>query len=148
LGVACCKRPTHVVGLPRDVAGSGHAPTPNLVAVILEGEQGNMSVGGVLQVSLTELCEGLLGSPPTCRPCCLPWLMWTKLSSSGVRDGVGCPCGPHNAHTQTHGRGSPGTRGYPRSRNGAARPAAVWGKLGWCSPSQQSHPAAPREVYG
>jgi hypothetical protein len=52
-----------VVGLPRGVIDGSHAPTPSLVALILNGQQGNRSASGVLQVSLTELHEGLVGSP-------------------------------------------------------------------------------------
>jgi hypothetical protein len=63
LGVACGKRPTRMVGRKLRVAGGGHALTPHRVALILNGEQGNGGVTENRQVALTELHEGLVGSP-------------------------------------------------------------------------------------
>jgi hypothetical protein len=39
------------------------ALSPHRVALILDGEQGNGGIGEAWQVMLTELCEGLVGSP-------------------------------------------------------------------------------------
>jgi hypothetical protein len=63
LGVACHEHPTHVMGRKLEVAKGGHALTPQCVALVLNGEQGD---GGAIedrQVALTELREGLVGSP-------------------------------------------------------------------------------------
>jgi hypothetical protein len=63
LGVAYGKHPTRMVGQKLGVADGDHALTPHRVALIPNGEQGN---GGVIenwQVALTELREGLVGSP-------------------------------------------------------------------------------------
>jgi hypothetical protein len=46
LGVACGKRPTHMVGQKLEVADGGHALIPHRVALVLNGEQGN---GGVTE---------------------------------------------------------------------------------------------------
>jgi hypothetical protein len=45
------------------VTDGGHVHTPHHVALVLNGEQGNDSVTENRQVALTELCEGLVGSP-------------------------------------------------------------------------------------
>jgi hypothetical protein len=63
LGVACRERPIRVVGRKLGVANGGHALTPHRVALILNGEQGDGSAIEDRQVVLTELCEGLVGSP-------------------------------------------------------------------------------------
>jgi hypothetical protein len=63
LGVVCGKRPTRMVGRRLGVADGGHALTPHRVALILNGEQGNGGVTESWQVALTELHEGLVGSP-------------------------------------------------------------------------------------
>jgi hypothetical protein len=63
LGVACCKRPTRMVGLKLRVASGGHMLTLHHVALVLNGEQGNGGVTEDWQVALTELQEGLVGSP-------------------------------------------------------------------------------------
>jgi hypothetical protein len=63
LGVACGKRPTRMVGRKLGVADGGHALTPHRIALILNEEQGNGSVAENRQVALTELHEGLVGSP-------------------------------------------------------------------------------------
>jgi hypothetical protein len=63
LGVACGKHPTRMVGRKLGVADGGHAPTPNRVTLIPNGEQSNGSVTEDWQVALTELREGLVGSP-------------------------------------------------------------------------------------
>jgi hypothetical protein len=44
-------------------ANGGQALTPHLVALILDGEQGNDGADEAWQVALTKLCEGLVGSP-------------------------------------------------------------------------------------
>jgi hypothetical protein len=62
LGVVCGKRPIRMVGQKLRVVDGGHALTPHLVALILNGEQGNGSVAENRQVALTELREGLVGS--------------------------------------------------------------------------------------
>jgi hypothetical protein len=63
LGVACCEHPTHVAGQNLGAANGSHALTPHHVAHISNREQ---DVGGAVkdwQVALTELHEGLVGSP-------------------------------------------------------------------------------------
>jgi hypothetical protein len=63
LGVACRERPTRAVGRKLGVGNGGHALTPQRVALILNGEQGDGGVAEDRQVALTELDEGLVGSP-------------------------------------------------------------------------------------
>jgi hypothetical protein len=63
LGVACCKRPTHMVGRKLGVTNGGHALTPHRVALIPNGEQSDGSDTEDQKVALTKLCEGLVGSP-------------------------------------------------------------------------------------
>jgi hypothetical protein len=63
LGVVCSKRPTRMVGQKLGVADGGHALTPHCVALIPNGKQGDGGVTEHWQVALTELCEGLVGSP-------------------------------------------------------------------------------------
>jgi hypothetical protein len=63
LGVACGKRPTHMVGQKLGVTDGGHALTPHRIALIPNGEQGKGGVAENRQVVLTELREGLVGSP-------------------------------------------------------------------------------------
>jgi hypothetical protein len=52
-----------MVGRKLGVTDGGHALTPYCVALILNGEQGNDGVTKNWQVALTELHEGLVGSP-------------------------------------------------------------------------------------
>jgi hypothetical protein len=52
-----------MVGRKLRVTDGGHALTPHRVALILNGEQGNGGVTENRQVVLTELREGLVGSP-------------------------------------------------------------------------------------
>jgi hypothetical protein len=63
LGIAGRERPTRMVGRKLGVADSGHTLTPHCVALILNGEQGDGGVTEDRQVALTELREGLVGSP-------------------------------------------------------------------------------------
>jgi hypothetical protein len=63
LGVACRELPTRVVGQKLRVPNGSHALTPHRVALILNGEQGDGGVTKDRQVALTELREGLVGSP-------------------------------------------------------------------------------------
>jgi hypothetical protein len=63
LGVACDKCPTRMVGRKLGVTDGGHALTPHHVALVPNGEQGNVGVAENRQVVLTELREGLVGSP-------------------------------------------------------------------------------------
>jgi hypothetical protein len=63
LGVACSKRPTRMVGWKLGVADGGHALTPHRVALVPNREQGNGGATENWQVALTELHEGLVGSP-------------------------------------------------------------------------------------
>jgi hypothetical protein len=63
LGVACGKRPTRMVGRKLGVADGSHVLAPHYVALILNGEQGNGGVVEDWQVVLTQLHEGLVGSP-------------------------------------------------------------------------------------
>jgi hypothetical protein len=61
LGIACGKCPTRMVGRKLGVTDGGHVLTP--VALVLNGEQGKGGVAENRQVVLTELREGLVGSP-------------------------------------------------------------------------------------
>jgi hypothetical protein len=63
VGVACGKRPTRMVGRKLGVADGGHVLTPHHVALVPNGKQGNGGVTENRQVALTELREGLVGSP-------------------------------------------------------------------------------------
>jgi hypothetical protein len=63
LCIAGHERPTHMVGQKLGVANGGYALTPHHVALILNGEQGDGSVAEDQQVVLTDLREGLVGSP-------------------------------------------------------------------------------------
>jgi hypothetical protein len=63
LGVACGKRPTRMVGRKLGVADGGHALTPHRVALVPNGKEGNGGVAENRQVAVTELHEGLVGSP-------------------------------------------------------------------------------------
>jgi hypothetical protein len=60
LGVKC---PTRMVGWKLGVVDGGHTLTPHHIALVPNGEQGNDGVTENRQVMLTELCEGLVGSP-------------------------------------------------------------------------------------
>jgi hypothetical protein len=63
LGVACRECPTCVVGWKLGVTNGGHALTQHHVALIPNGEQGDGGIAEDWQVALTELHEGLVGSP-------------------------------------------------------------------------------------
>jgi hypothetical protein len=63
LGVACSKCSTRMVGRKLGVADGGHALTPHRVALVPNGKQGKGGVAENRQVALTELREGLVGSP-------------------------------------------------------------------------------------
>jgi hypothetical protein len=63
LGVAFSERSPYVVRRILGVTHSGQALAPHRVALILDGEQGNGSAGKARQVALTELREGMVGSP-------------------------------------------------------------------------------------
>jgi hypothetical protein len=63
LGVACRERPTCVAGRKLGVTNGGHTLTPYRVALVPNGEQGDGGVAEDRQVMLTELREGLVGSP-------------------------------------------------------------------------------------
>jgi hypothetical protein len=63
LGVACHERPTHMVGRNLRVTNGVYTLTPHRVALILNGEQGDSDIIEDRQVVLTELREGLVGSP-------------------------------------------------------------------------------------
>jgi hypothetical protein len=63
LRVACRERPTRMVGRKLGVANSGYALTPHRVALVQNREQGDGGVAEDRQVALTELCEGLVGTP-------------------------------------------------------------------------------------
>jgi hypothetical protein len=52
-----------MVGQKLGVANGGHALTPHHIALILNGKQGDGGVTEDRQVVLTELREGLVGSP-------------------------------------------------------------------------------------
>jgi hypothetical protein len=62
-GVASGERPTRMVGQKLGVANGGHALTPHLIALVPNGKQGDGGVTEDRQVVLTELHEGLVGSP-------------------------------------------------------------------------------------
>jgi hypothetical protein len=63
LGVTCRERLTCMVGRKLKVANGGHTLTPHRVALVPNGEQGNGGIAEDRQVTLTELREGLVGSP-------------------------------------------------------------------------------------
>jgi hypothetical protein len=63
LGVAGSERQTRMVGRKLGVADGGHALTPHRIALIPNREQGDDGVTEDRQVTLTELREGLVGSP-------------------------------------------------------------------------------------
>jgi hypothetical protein len=63
LGIVCRERPTYVVGWKLGVANGSHALTPHRVALVPNGEQGNGGAAKDRQVALTELHEGMVGSP-------------------------------------------------------------------------------------
>jgi hypothetical protein len=63
LGVAGRECPTRMVGWKLRVANGGYALSPHRIALIPNGEQGDGGVTEDWQVVLTELHEGLLGSP-------------------------------------------------------------------------------------
>jgi hypothetical protein len=63
LGVVGHECPTRMVGWKLQVANGGYALTPHRVALVLNGEHGDGGVTEDRQMALTELCEGLVGSP-------------------------------------------------------------------------------------
>jgi hypothetical protein len=63
LGIACGKRPSRMVGQKLGVTDGGHALTPHRIALVPNREQGDGSVTEHWQMALTELHEGLVGSP-------------------------------------------------------------------------------------
>jgi hypothetical protein len=63
LGIACREHSPRVVHQMLAVTHSGQALAPRHVALILNREQGNGGAGKTRQVALTELHEGLVGSP-------------------------------------------------------------------------------------
>jgi hypothetical protein len=63
LGIACCEHPNRVVGQKVGVANGGHALTSHRVALVSNGEQCDGGAVEDRQVMLTELREGLVGSP-------------------------------------------------------------------------------------
>jgi hypothetical protein len=52
-----------MVGQKLGVANGGHTLTPRRVALVPNGEQGDGGIAEDWQVALTELREGLVGSP-------------------------------------------------------------------------------------
>jgi hypothetical protein len=63
LGVACHERPPRVVSQTLEVANGDQVLTPRCVALVLDGEQGNDGADEARWVALTNLREGLVGSP-------------------------------------------------------------------------------------
>jgi hypothetical protein len=63
LGIACRECPPRVVSRMLRVTNGSQALTPRCVAPIMDGEQGNDGVDEARQVVLTQLYEGLVGSP-------------------------------------------------------------------------------------
>jgi hypothetical protein len=63
LSVACRERPTSMVSLMLGVAYGRQALTPNCIALIPDGEQGNGCAIEARQVAHTKLHEGLMGNP-------------------------------------------------------------------------------------
>jgi hypothetical protein len=63
LGIACCEHPNRMVGQKVGVANGGHALTSHRVALVPNGEQCDGGAVEDRQVMLTELREGLVGSP-------------------------------------------------------------------------------------
>jgi hypothetical protein len=63
LGIACGKCLTRMVSRKLGVTDGDHTLTPHCIALVLNGEQGSGSITENRQVALTELREGLMGSP-------------------------------------------------------------------------------------
>jgi hypothetical protein len=63
LGVACREHPTRMVGRKLGAVNGSHALTPHCIALVPNGEQGDSDVTEDRQVVLTELRDGLVGSP-------------------------------------------------------------------------------------
>jgi hypothetical protein len=57
------EHPPHVIRRTLRGAHNGQALAPRCVALVLDGEQGSGGTGKARHVALTELCEGLVGSP-------------------------------------------------------------------------------------
>jgi hypothetical protein len=125
LGVACCEHPTRVVGQKLEVANGGHTLTLHRIALILNGEQGDGGAVEDQQVALTELHEGLMGSP-------LQSVIEVvaKPSWSGQWGELECAHGPCSAQAQTDGTGNHGTRESPHSQSGVAHLRARWENRG------------------
>jgi hypothetical protein len=120
LGVVGRECPTRMVGRKLGVANSVHVLTPHRISLISNGEQGEGNALEDRQVALTELHEGLVGSPlqsvievvapSRCEP-----------SRHGRVSGAHGPC---SAQDQTDGTDNHGIWGSPCSQNGVARPGA------------------------
>jgi hypothetical protein len=107
LGVACGKRPTRMVIRKLAVADDGHVLTPHRAALVSNWEQGNSNVTENWQVALTELREGLVGSP-------LQSVVEVVTPSHGKPSCHG-RVGGVSRNAQTDGTGSHDTREAPRS---------------------------------
>jgi hypothetical protein len=144
LGVACCKRPTHMVGRKLRVTNGGHALTPHRVALILNREQGDGGVTEDRQVVLTELCEGLVGNPPQSVVEVITSSRG-KLSRHSRVSGVS-----QNIHMDLAVLQPELTirtdmvYGNPRIAKAVQHVPEQGGKTGRCNPSQRNHPSAPR----
>jgi hypothetical protein len=130
LGVARRERPSRVVGSKLEVTNGGHMLTPHRVALISNEEQGD---GGVIEdrkVALTELREGLVGSPlqsviEVVTPTCGEPSRHGRIS--GVRQDVHMDLAAPKPELTVW---ATGTRGSSCSQSGATHPGARWENQG------------------
>jgi hypothetical protein len=144
LGVASSKRPTYMVGRKLGVANGGHALTSHRIALIPNGEQGNGGVTENRQVTLTELHEGLMGSP-------LQSVIEVVTPSRGKRSRHGRVSGVSQNVYMDLAVPQPklmvrtaAVRRKPRVAKTVQHVPEQGGKPGRCNPSQQNHPLASR----
>jgi hypothetical protein len=122
LGVACRECPTRMVGQKLSVANGGHVLTPHHVAHVLNGEQSNGGATEDRQVALTELREGLVGSP-----------------LQSVVEVVASSRGKPRCHSWVSGV----SRNVHMDLAAPQPELLVWAAM-VCNPSQRNHLSAPR----
>jgi hypothetical protein len=144
LGVVCSKRPTRMVGRKLRVADGGLALTPHHVALVPNGEQGNGCVAENWQVALTELREGLVGSPLQ-SVVEVVTLSRGKPSHHGRIDGVSQNVHMDLAVPQPKLMVRMATvRGEPRVADAVQHVPGQGGEPGAVQPVTTDHPRAPR----
>jgi hypothetical protein len=144
LGVACCKRPTRMVGQKLEIINGGYGLTPRHVALVPNGEQSDGGVVEDQQVALIELREGLVGSPLQSVIEVIT-LSHGKPSHHGWVGGVSWnvhmdPAAPQPelmVRVATVHRKSCVAKSVQHARSKVGNP-------GRCNPSQRNHPSAPR----